>query len=103
MMATMSGYQGLLRIEGEEDPPLAVEIDLADGRMRIAAGQVEVADWSLDEVRISALIDGFHVRSGVEEIVLDVTDDAHFALDLGLRTAHPHLRQKMSALMRDDA
>jgi hypothetical protein len=42
------------------------------------------------------------VRAEGEEIVLDVEDEAHFALDLGLRNAHPQLRKKMSALLRDD-
>jgi hypothetical protein len=31
-----------------------------------------------------------------------VTDDAHFALDLGLRNAPPILRRRMSALLRSD-
>ena len=35
-------------------------------------------------------------------LTLDVTDDALFALDLGLRNAPPLLRRRMSALLRDD-
>jgi hypothetical protein len=53
-------------------------------------------------MRIQALPDGFHIRAEGEAIVLDVTDDAEFALELGLRNAHPALRRRMSALMRDD-
>jgi hypothetical protein len=47
-------------------------------------------------------MDGFHVRAEGEEIVLNIEDDARFALDLGLRNAHPNLRRRMSALLRDE-
>jgi hypothetical protein len=61
-----------------------------------------VADWSREEFRIQALTDGFHVRAEGEEVVLDISDDARFAIELGLRSAHPALRRRMSALMRND-
>jgi len=53
-------------------------------------------------MRISALPDGFHIRAEGEAIVLEVEDDAHFALDLGLKNAHPTLRRRMSALLREE-
>jgi hypothetical protein len=46
--------------------------------------------------------DGFHIRAEGEAVVLDVTDDARFAVELGLRNAHPALRQRMAALLRSD-
>lgn len=98
----MSAYEAWLRISGEDEPPLGVEIDLTDDRLAVRAGEVQVGDWSRDEIRIAALQDGFHLRAEGEEIILDVTDDARFALDLGLRNAHPGLRRRMAALMRDD-
>jgi hypothetical protein len=98
----VSAYEGLLRVEGEDEPPIGVMVDLTDGRMRVSAGDIEVADWSLDEVRISALLDGFHVRAEGDEVVLEIEDEGHFALDLGLKSGHPALRRKMAALMRDD-
>ncbi|MGA7096813.1 MAG: hypothetical protein WB245_04525 [Acidimicrobiia bacterium] len=98
----MTAYKARLRINDEADAPVGVEIDLTDQRMKMTAGEVEVADWSRDEIRVSALADGFHVRAEGEEIVLDVTEDARFALELGLRTAHPALRRRMSALLRND-
>ena len=76
--------------------------DLDGERMRLNSNGVEVADWSLEEIRVAALPDGFHVRAEGEEVVLEVFDDGRFAIDLGLRTAHPALRRKMSALLRSD-
>ncbi len=99
----MSAYEALLRISGDDEPPLGVEIDLTDDRFIVRAGDTQVGNWSRDEIRISALQDGFHLRAEGEEVILDVTDDARFALDLGLRNAHPGLRRRMAALMRDDA
>jgi hypothetical protein len=99
----MSAYRAKLRINDQADAPVGVEIDLTDERMRMTAGDMEVADWSRDEIRVSALADGFHVRAEGEEIILDVTEDARFALELGLRSAHPALRRRMSALLRNDA
>jgi hypothetical protein len=97
----MSAYEGVLRIEGTDEAPISVLIDLSDDRLKMTAGDIEVADWRREEIRISALLDGFHIRAEGEEIVLDVTDDARFALDLGLRNAHPVLRRRMSALLRE--
>jgi hypothetical protein len=98
----MSEFQGRLRMGEESDPPVHVTIDLTEDRMRLMAGDVEVADWGREEFRIQALTDGFHVRAEGEEVVLDISDDARFAIELGLRSAHPALRRRMSALMRND-
>ncbi len=98
----MSAYEARLRIEGEDDQPLPVVVDLTGDRLTLSINDQEVADWSKEEMRIQALPDGFHIRAEGESIVLDVTDEAKFALELGLRNAHPSLRQKMAALLRDD-
>ncbi len=98
----MSAYDARLRIDGTNEAPIHVLIDLTDDRITMTAGEVEVADWARDEIRVSALPDGFHVRAEGEEIILDVTEDARFALDLGLRNAPPYLRRRMSALLRLD-
>lgn len=99
----MAEYDGLLRIDGEADRPMNVTIDLTGDRMKVRAGDVEVADWSRDEFRVRALTDGFHVRAEGEEVVLDIREDARFAIELGLKSAHPTLRRRMAALMRDEA
>jgi hypothetical protein len=68
----------------------------------MSIGDEEVAEWLRDEMRISALPDGFHIRAEGESVILDVRDDAKFAVELGLRNAHPALRQRMAALLRSD-
>ena len=98
----MSSFEGRLRVGGDTEAPVHVEIDLTGDRLKLTAGDIEVADWAREEFRVTALTDGFHVRAEGEEVVLDVTEDARFALELGLRTAHPELRRRMSALLRDN-
>lgn len=98
----MSAYQGSLRMPGDDGPPLDVVIDLTEDRIRMSAGAAQIGDWPKSAVRVNALPDGFHLRAEGEEVILDITEDARFAIDLGLRSAPPHLRRKMSALMRDD-
>ena len=99
----MTAYDARLRLNWTDDEPIDVMIDLTEDRITMRSGDVEVADWSLDDVRVSPHLDGFHIKAEGEEIILDVTEDARFALDLGLRNAPPLLRRRMSALLRSDA
>jgi hypothetical protein len=99
----MAAYDARLRLGLMNEPPINVLIDLTDKRMTMTSGDVEVADWDRSEIRVSPKPDGFHILAEGEEIILDVTDDARFALDLGLRHAHPALRRRMSVLLRQDA
>ncbi len=99
----MTAYNARLKIEGEDSGRTPVVVDLTGDRLTMSIGEQEVADWARDELRVQALPDGFHIRAEGEAIVLDVTDDAEFALELGLRNAHPDLRRRMAAVMRDDA
>lgn len=98
----MTSYEARLQIEGESSERTPVVVDLTDDRLTMSIGQQEIADWRQDELRIQALPDGFHIRAEGEAIILDVTDEARFAVELGLRNAHPALRQKMAALMRSE-
>ena len=98
----MTSFDARLRLNGDTGLPLGVEIDLTDGHMKVRSGNQELADWNVDLIRVSAMQDGFHVRAEGEEVILNVTEDARFAIELGLRTAHPGLRRRMAALIRDD-
>ena len=56
-----------LRLNGADDAPIHVVIDLTDDRLSMKAGEVEVADWSRQEIRVSPMLDGFHIRAEGEE------------------------------------
>lgn len=97
----MSRFTASLRLAEETGPGIGVLIDLGDERIAIRAGDIEIGDWPLDAVRVSAAADGFRLQAEGEMIVLDVTEDAEFALELGLRSAPPLLRRRMAAHLRD--
>lgn len=98
----MSTYEASLRMAGEGGPGLPVVIDLRDDRLGITAGDIEIGDWSRNEVRINADVDGIHMRAEGEELVLDLAKDAEFAIEVGLRQAPPLLRRKMAQLLREE-
>lgn len=99
----MGKYDAKLLIEGEDTQATPVVVDLTGDRVTLSIGEEEVADWAKDGMRIQALPDGFHIMADGEAVVLDVADDARFALELGMRNAHPALRRRMSALLRSDS
>lgn len=98
----MAAYDARLRMGLTNEPPINVLIDLTDERITMTSGDIQVADWARSEIRVSPMPDGFHILAEGDEIILDVTEDARFALDLGLRHAHPALRRRMSVLLRQD-
>jgi hypothetical protein len=98
----VTSYDAQLQIEGDQTQPLPVVVDLTNDRLTMTIGSEEVAAWERDQMRIAAMPDGFHIRAEGEAIILDVGDDARFALELGLKNAHPALRRRMSALLRSD-
>jgi hypothetical protein len=98
----MSSYEASLRLLGEDGPGIPVVIDLRADRLGITSGEIQIGDWSREEVRINADVDGIHVRAEGEELVLDLDRDAEFAIEVGLRQAPPLLRRRMAQLMRTD-
>ena len=96
----MADFDGVLRTPTERDTAIGVVIDLTDQRLRLRSGDTEIADWSLDEVRVNARSDGFHVKAEGEEVILDLTHDAEFAVALGLSSAPVALARRMS-MVRD--
>ena len=98
----MTIYDAQLQIEGENTQRVPVVVDLTGDRLHMSIGSEEVADWGRQDMRIQAMPDGFHIRADGEAVILDVTEDAKFAVELGLKHAHPALRQRMAALLRSE-
>jgi len=80
----MTSFDARLRMMGTSGLPLGVEIDLTAERMTVKAGESEVADWALEEIKVSSLPDGFHIVAEGEEVVVNVTDNKRFASEIGL-------------------
>ena len=97
----MSDFEGVLRTATDRDVAIRVTIDLTGERLRLLTGDTEIADWSLNEIRVNALPDGFHIKAEGEEVILDLTEDAEFAVALGLSSAPVDLARRMS-MVRDN-
>jgi hypothetical protein len=95
-------YSGILRMPTEpNDPGLPVTIDVDDVEMAISAEVGELGRWPKETVAVVAREDAFHVLAEGEQILLDVERDAEFAVDMGLTTAPPELRRRMSMVLRN--
>ena len=94
---TMTAFDARLRVIGQTGFPLVVEVDLSGKRMTVTAGETRLADWGLEEIKVVALPDGFHIEAEGEEVILNLADKARFAVEVGLRDAdravYPRLRQ----------
>ncbi len=80
----MASYAARFHIHGQNKIPLDIEVDVSDEKMTLLVGDQEVAYWPLQELEVGVWSDGFHVKSEVEEFVLNVTDAARFAVELGV-------------------
>ena len=98
----MVDFTGVLRTRTERDTAIRVVIDLTSERLRLRSGDTEIADWNLGDIRVNAQSDGFHIKAEGEEIILDLTQDAEFAVALGLNSAPVELARRMS-MVRDRA
>lgn len=80
----MSSFDARLRLPGRSKLPMGVEVDIDHERMTLTAAERTVGVWPLEQLDISSLSDGFHIRVDGEEIVLNVTDSKRFAAALGI-------------------
>ncbi len=93
---------GTVRMAGEADTGIRVEIHLDDETMRLVSPYGELGRWPLSGMGISARIDGFHIKVEGEELVLSTNDDARFAVAVGLRSANSPRLVRQLAHARDD-
>lgn len=80
----MTSFDARLRLLSQPGMPLGVEVDLNDRRMVVTSDGKEVADWSLDDIRVVVRSDGFYFEAEGEEVILNVSDTRRFASEIGL-------------------
>lgn len=92
---------GTVRMAGEAESAIRVEIHLDDEELRLVSRYGELGRWSLQDVGVAAQLDGFHLRIEGEELVLSTNDDARFALALGIRSSTSPRLNRLLASARD--
>ncbi len=80
----MSSFTARLQLPGQTRLPLNVEVDIADELMTLSTGGRTVATWPLDQLQVSAVTDGFHIRIDGEELILSPDDSGSLARALGM-------------------
>jgi hypothetical protein len=91
---------GTIKMAGDAEPGVRVEIHLDEEELRLMSHHGTLGRWPLDQVGVSARVDGFHLRVEGEELVLSTSDDARFAMALGIRsTSSPRLNRQLAAAL----
>jgi hypothetical protein len=93
---------GTVRMMGEAESAIRVEIHLEDEELRLVSTHGELGRWSLSDIGVAAKLDGFHLRIEGEELVVSTNDDARFALALGIRSSSSPRLNRLLAGARDD-
>jgi hypothetical protein len=93
---------GTVRILGEAESAIRVEIHLEDEELRLVSTHGELGRWPLADIGVAAKLDGFHLRIEGEELVVSTNDDARFAIALGIRSSNSPRLNRLLAAARDD-
>jgi hypothetical protein len=92
---------GTMRMVGEAESAIRVEIHLEHEELRLVSGQGELGRWPLSDIGIAAKLDGFHLRIEGEELIISTNDDARFAIALGIRSSSSPRLNRLLAGARD--
>ena len=79
----MTSFDARFRLIGEPGFPLGVEIDLSGDRMVVKVDDAELANWPLADIKVHSRPDGFHISAEGEDIIINVSDGARFAREIG--------------------
>ncbi|MEX2624232.1 MAG: hypothetical protein WD651_10930 [Acidimicrobiia bacterium] len=89
---------GTIKMAGEGEPGVRVEVHLDQEELLLVSPNGTLGQWPLSQIGVSARVDGFHLRIEGEELVLSTSDDARFAMALGIRsTSSPRLIRQLAA------
>ncbi|HEY7563811.1 MAG TPA: hypothetical protein VIA81_02705 [Acidimicrobiia bacterium] len=98
---TSADLTGTVRMAGDHEAGIRVEIHLDEEELRLVSGYGELGRWPIDEVGVAANLDGFHLRIQGEELIVSTSDDARFALALGIRSSNSPRLNRLLANARD--
>ena len=88
---------GNVRMRGDRGPGVPVRIVAENRRLRLVSGNELVGDWSIADIGISALQDGFNIKAEGEEFLLRTEDDVALAEEIGVSAASPRLARRIAA------
>ena len=93
---------GNVRMRGDTGPGVGVRVLAEDQRLRLVSGKELVGDWTISNIGISALQDGFNIKAEGEEFILRTEDDVALAEEIGVSAASPRLARRLAARHNPD-
>ena len=88
---------GSIQFKGESGPGFPVRVWAELGHIRIEAGEEVVGDWSIHDIGVVVVDNGFSIKAEGEEFLLRAEDDAGIAEELGVAAASPRMARKVAA------
>jgi hypothetical protein len=88
---------GIVVMKGETGPGVHVTVMADSGRLRIESSTGVVGDWSIHDIGLHVLDEGFAIRAEGEEFLLKADDDVGIAEELGVAAASPRMARKLAA------
>ena len=95
----MGTFTASLRAIGDVKA-LQATVELSDGRLRIAAGEMEIGSWPLNEIHLEEIPTGYRMAAEGEQILIELKNVAAFAQELeeGKKRPRPRLGRKKQDL-----
>lgn len=93
---------GNVTMRGDIGPGVRVKVAADGQRLRIVSGNELLGDWTVSDIGISALHDGFNIKAEGEEFVLRTEDDVALADEIGLTAATPRLARRIATRHNPD-
>jgi len=90
----MGTFDASLRAIGDTRP-LPATVEIADGRMSIAAGSTHIGEWELDDIELELMPTGYRVAAEGEQILVELKDLDGFADALARNARKTRFRRKV--------
>jgi hypothetical protein len=94
---------GNVRMRGDTGPGVRVQVLADKRRLRIVTGNELVGDWTVSDIGISVLQEGFTIKAEGEEFILRTEDDVALADEIGVAAASPRLARRLAARHNPEA
>lgn len=93
---------GVVKMSGDTGPGAQVRVFCGDDRLKLKSGDEPVGEWSIHEIGIQVLNEGFVLRAEGEQFFLVTDDDAALAEEMGIVASSPRLARQVAARHNPD-
>lgn len=91
----MGSFSASLKTVGDREG-LPATLNVEDGRLRIAAGDADIGDWGLDEIRLEPTPKGYRLAAEGEQILIEMPDTDGFASEISKASKSKSLLKSLS-------